>query len=71
MNLNNLENLKQEMKNLSFKVKLIEKMEENMAKGVTEFTLHDSVAATKGQVDLSLHFKQSAQSDFYYFNKLI
>lgn len=69
MNLNNLENLKQEMKNLGFKDKLIEKMEENMAKGVTEFTLNDSVAATKGQVDLSLHFKQSAQSDFYYFNK--
>lgn len=69
MNLNNLENLKEEMKNLGFKDKLIEKMEENMRKDVPEFTLNDSVAATKGQVDLALHFKQSGQSDFYYFNK--
>ncbi len=69
MNLNNLENLKEEMKNLGFKDKLIEKMEENMRKDVPEFTLNDSVAATKGQVDLALHFKKSGQSDFYYFNK--
>lgn len=69
MNLNNLENLKEEMKNLGFKDKLIEKMEDNMRKDVPEFTLNDSVVATKGQVDLALHFKQSGQSDFYYFNK--
>jgi len=69
MNLNNLENLKEEMKNLGFKDKLIEKMEENMRKDVPEFILHDSIPATKGQVDLALHFKQSNQSDFYYFNK--
>lgn len=69
MNLNNLENLREEMKNLGFKDKLIEKMEDNMSKNVPEFTLHDSVPATKGQVDLALHFKQSGQSDFYYFNK--
>jgi len=69
MNLNNLENLKEEMKNLGFRDKLIEKMEEHMIKNVPEFTLHDTVQATKGQVDLALHFKQSGQSDFYYFNK--
>jgi len=69
MNLNNLENLKEEMKNLGFKDKLIEKMEENMAKDVPEFTLNEVRPATKGQVDLALHFKQSSQSDFYYFNK--
>jgi hypothetical protein len=69
MNLNNLENLKEEMKNLGFKDKLIEKMEENMRKDVPEFILHDSTSATKGQVDFALHFKQSNQSDFYYFNK--
>lgn len=69
MNLNNLENLKEEMKNLGFKDKLIEKMEENMKKDVPEFTLNDTLRATKGQVDLALHFKQSGQSDFYYFNK--
>ena len=69
INLNNLENLKEEMKNLGFKDKLIEKMEENMRKDVPEFIFHDTFPATKGQVDLALHFKQSNQSDFYYFNK--
>ena len=69
MNLNNLENLREEMKNLGFRDKLIEKMEENMRKDVPEFTLNDTRPATKGQVDLTLHFKQSTQSDFYYFNK--
>jgi len=69
MNLNNLENLKGEMKNLGFKAKLIEQMEEYMKKDVPDFKLHDALPATKGQVDLTLHFKQSGQSDFYYFNK--
>lgn len=69
MNLNNLENLKEEMKALGFRDKLIEKMEENMKMNVPEFKLNDSLPATKGQVDLTLHFKQSTQSDFYYFNK--
>ena len=58
MNLNNLENLKEEMKSLGFKSDLIEKMEENMAKQVPEFTLNEIRPATKGQVDLALHFKQ-------------
>ncbi|MET4083916.1 hypothetical protein ABIB40_003889 [Pedobacter sp. UYP30] len=69
MNLNNLENLKEEMKTLGFADNLIAQMEEQMKKDVPEFKLHDTMAATKGQLDVTLHFKQSGQSDFYYFNK--
>ncbi|MEJ5996248.1 hypothetical protein WG904_17595 [Pedobacter sp. Du54] len=69
MNLNNLEDLKIEMKKLGFADKLIEQMEENMRKDVPNFKLYDTVSATKGQVDLTIHFKQSGQSEFYYLNK--
>jgi len=69
MNLNNLENLREEMKALGFKDKLIAEMEKSMEKNISEFKLYDTLPATKGQVDLTLHFKQSGQSDFYYFNK--
>jgi hypothetical protein len=69
MNLNNLEDLKEQMKALGFKDKLIEQMEEKIKKDVPDFKLRDTLPATKGQVDLTLHFKQSGQSDFYYFNK--
>ncbi len=69
MNLNNLENLKEEMKGLGFADKLIAQMEEQMKKDVSEFKLHDTVTLLKGQLDVTLHFKQSGQSDFYYFNK--
>jgi len=69
MNLNNLENLREELKALGFKDKLIAEMEKNMEKNVPEFKLYDTLPATKGQVDLTLYFKQSGQSDFYYFNK--
>ena len=56
MNLNNLENLKEEMKALGFKDKLIAEMEKSMEKNLPEFALHDTLPATKGQVDLTLHF---------------
>jgi hypothetical protein len=69
MNLNNLENLKEELKALAFKDKVISEMEKNMEKGIPEFTLNDRVAGTRGQVDLTLHFKQSSQSEHYFFNK--
>ena len=71
MNLNNLENLKEELKALAFKDKVISEMEKNMEKGIPEFTLSDHVAGARGQVDLTLHFKQSGQSEYYYFNKTI
>ncbi|MGN7988722.1 hypothetical protein ACTJKC_15340 [Pedobacter sp. 22226] len=69
MNLNNLENLKNEMKSLGFSKELQEKMEENMKNNLPEFILKDQVAGQKGQIDLNLYFKQSGQSANYYLNK--
>lgn len=69
MNLNNLENLKSEMKALGFSKELQEKMEENMKQNLPEFTLKDKVQGHKGQIDLNLYFKQSGQSENYYLNK--
>ncbi|MBB2145760.1 hypothetical protein GM921_09700 [Pedobacter sp. LMG 31464] len=69
MNLNNLENLKEEMSNLGFKAALIEQMEEKMKANVPEFNLYDSAEATVGRVDMTLSFKQSGKSDYYYLNK--
>lgn len=70
MNLNNLEDLKDEMKKLGFREDLIAKMEEHMKNDDPAFKLYDEVKASKGQVDITLHFKQSGQSDYYYLNKL-
>jgi hypothetical protein len=69
MNLNNLENLQQEMRDLGFSPKLIEQMEEQMKANVPQFKLYDSMEATKGRVGLMLFFKQSSQSEYYYLNK--
>jgi hypothetical protein len=69
MNLNNLENLREEMATLGFKKELIDQMEEKMKANVPEFKLYDSAEATKGRVDMTLSFKQSSQSDYYYLNK--
>jgi hypothetical protein len=69
MNLNNLEELKDEVKRLGFSDKVAEQMENHMKAGALEFKLHDSLAADKGQIDFNLHFKKSGKSDFYYFNK--
>ncbi|HEY0056926.1 MAG TPA: hypothetical protein VGB63_16365 [Pedobacter sp.] len=69
MNLNNLENLKAELKELGFDRKLADEMEKNMQKNLPEFKLQHQLPADKGQVDFTLYFKQSAQSDFFYFNK--
>ncbi len=69
MNYNNLENLKGELTKLGFGKKVIEEMQKQMEKGVPEFTVYDRVMGTAKQVDLTLHFKQSGQSENYYFNK--
>lgn len=69
MNLNNLENLQQEMESLGFQKELVAQMEEKMKANVAEFKLYDSVQASKGRVDMTLFFKQSSQSDYYYLNK--
>ncbi|TCC92420.1 hypothetical protein EZ428_11920 [Pedobacter frigiditerrae] len=70
MNLNNLEDLKDEMKKLGFSDPLIAKMEEHMKNDDPAFKLYDEVKANRGQVDITLHFKQSGQSDYYYLNRL-
>lgn len=70
MNLNNLQNLQGEMKKLGFSAELIAEMEERMKADLPNFTLNDQVPATRGVVELTLHFKQSGQSDFYYLNRL-
>jgi len=69
MNRNNLENLKEEMKVLGFKDKLIAEMQKNMENNVPTFTLQDSIAGNKGVVHVAIPFKQSSQSEHYYLNK--
>ncbi|WP_426672017.1 hypothetical protein ACPPVU_12360 [Mucilaginibacter sp. McL0603] len=69
MNRNNLENLKEELKKLGFKDKVAAEMEKQIEKGLPEFTLNDKVNGARGQVDLTLHFRQSGQSENYFFNK--
>ncbi len=69
MNLNNLENLKEELKELRFDKQLVEEMEKNMQKNLPEFQLRQHLPGDKGQIDFILHFKQSGQSEFYYMNK--
>jgi hypothetical protein len=69
MNLNNLDNLKTEMKALGFSESTIKAMEENMQKNLPEFTLQERINGNKGQVDVTIPFRQSAQSEYYYLNK--
>lgn len=69
MNLNNLEDRKADMTALGVSNKNIELMEENMKNNVPSFTLKEIVPASRGQVEISIPFKQSGQSEFYYFNK--
>jgi hypothetical protein len=69
MNLNNLERLQEELKTLGFSKQTSEAMQQQMEKGVSDFRLHEKVMGDKGQVDLTLYFKQSSQSEHYYFNK--
>lgn len=69
MNKNNLDDLKDELKELRFPKKVIEEMEKHMEKNMPEFKLRHQQPGDKGQVDMLLHFRQSAQSDYYYFNK--
>jgi hypothetical protein len=69
MNRNNLENLKDEMRALGVKEKLIAQMEKNMENNVPQFALHDSITGNKGIVNVAIPFKQSGQSEHYYLNK--
>ena len=69
MNRTNLENLKAEMRTLKVDEPLIKQAEENMEKGLPAFELKGQLPADKGQMDITIHFKQSGQSDYYYLNK--
>lgn len=69
MNLNNLEDRKADMTALGVGKKNIELMEQYMKDNVTSFVLKEIIPATRGQVEISIPFKQSGQSEFYYFNK--
>lgn len=69
INKNNLENLQGEMRALKFDEKLIAAMEKEMGKGRPLFELRAAVFIDKGQMDLTLHFKQSGSSEYYYLNR--
>jgi hypothetical protein len=71
MNRNNAENIREEMKNLRFSQKAIDDAQQKMEKGLPDFTVADKVNGNKGQVDITGHFRQSGQSDNYYFNKFV
>lgn len=69
MNLNNLQDLKQEMKRLGFSEQLTQQMQQQMKAGVKEFNLRESIPGDTGKIDFKLYFKQSNKSEYYYFNK--
>lgn len=69
MNYNNLETLKEELTKLGFGKGVAEQMQQQMEKGLGVFEVHDRIMGNKGQIDLSLHFRRSGQSENYYFNK--
>ncbi|MBS1501080.1 MAG: hypothetical protein JST32_03390, partial [Bacteroidetes bacterium] len=69
MNYNNLQNLQDELARLGFGKQVADDMKKQMEKGSAEFLLHDRMMGSKGQVDLTLYFKQSGQSENYYLNK--
>lgn len=69
MNYNNLENMKEQMQVLRFSKKAIEETQQNMEKGLPDFTVHDKIKGNKGMVEVSAYFKQSGQSENYYLNK--
>ena len=68
MNKNNLADLKDTLRALKFDEKHITAMEQNMEKNLPEFKLHDQITGDKGQLDVTLNFRQSGKSDYYYFN---
>jgi len=69
MNLNNLQGLKREVKDLGFNLKVADELEQHMRTDTKYFTLKDSLPGDTGQVDMTLHFSKSKESDFYNFRK--
>ncbi len=69
MNLNNLDNLKKEVKDLGFNPKVADELEKNMKPLPGHFTIKDQFPGDRGVVDMTLHFHKSGQSDTYNLNK--
>lgn len=69
MNLNNLEDRKEEMKALGASEQTIAKMEELMKNGDAKFKVHQVMPANKGQVDVEFYLQQSSKSEYYFLNK--
>lgn len=70
MNLNNLQDLKNEVKDLGFSPKVADELEPNMRTQTPYFTLKEQLPGDNGlPVDMTLHFRKSNESQFYSFNK--
>lgn len=69
MNRNSLEAFREEAKALKVPQAMIDAAEKEMERGVPKIELQGRVPGDKGMLDLTIHIRQSAQSDFYYFNK--
>lgn len=69
MNVNNLQNLKSELRELGFSKELVADMEKQMQKNNPDFQLRAEADGTKRKLDFVLHFKQSSRTDYYFFNK--
>lgn len=68
MNEKNFEYLKDQVKFTGFGQELEAALKDNLAKAQTEFRLAHSTQYGKDELNSSLHFKKSAQSDMYFFN---
>lgn len=70
MNLNNLQDLRGEVRDLGFSTKVAEELEPNMRTQTPYFTLKEQLPGDNGlPVDMTLHFRKSNESQFYSFNK--
>jgi len=69
MNRNSLENFREEAAALKVPQNMIEAAEKQMEKNVPKIEIFGQIPADRGLMDVTIHVKQSAQSDFYYFNK--
>jgi hypothetical protein len=69
MNENNFEYLKDQLKFMGFGDKLNTELEAKLKEQVPEFTLNLSTAYGRDSLDTSLHFRKSAETDMYFFNR--
>lgn len=69
LNLNNLEDRKEELATLQASEAAILKMEALMRTGVDKFHVNEAHPANKGQVDVVYHFQKGRNSDNFYLNR--